>query len=441
MKIKQISISKLFGIFNHVIPLNINERMTIIIGPNGFGKTALLTIINGLFNRKFSSLRKIPFNEFKIEFNDGTLLMVKKQIARKKLFEESDFPKITFIRKKGESHDQFTPEELVTADLPIQRLIAFIEHEIPELDRVGQRRWVDSRSGEVFSFEDVIDKYKELLPLRRISTKEEPEWLIKILDSVPVRFIETQRLLSIPVSLKRPTKFTSSVAEYSKELSEIIQSKLAESAMLSQSLDRTFPTRLVKHEVPSSLMESELRKKLEELELKRSRLIESGLLDRGQEMDFHFPKKIDDTTMYVLSVYIRDVEQKLSVFDDISAKIELLKNIINNHFLYKRMEISKEKGFVFINSLNEFLSPTDLSSGEQHELVLLFELLFKVKPNSLILIDEPELSLHVAWQEEVLRDLENITKLANLDVILATHSPQIIHDKWDLTVELKEPKK
>ena len=70
-----------------------------------------------------------------------------------------------------------------------------------------------------------------------------------------------------------------------------------------------------------------------------------------------------------------------------------------------------------------------LSSGEQHELVLLYELLFKVKPGSLILIDEPELSLHVAWQKQVLRDLREVTKLVPLDLLIATHSPQVIADR------------
>ena len=74
-----------------------------------------------------------------------------------------------------------------------------------------------------------------------------------------------------------------------------------------------------------------------------------------------------------------------------------------------------------------------LSSGEQHEIVLLFELLFETKPNSLILIDEPELSLHVAWQREMLKDLQEIADLSDFRAILATHSPQIINDRWDLT--------
>jgi predicted ATP-binding protein involved in virulence len=67
-------------------------------------------------------------------------------------------------------------------------------------------------------------------------------------------------------------------------------------------------------------------------------------------------------------------------------------------------------------------------------------LLFKVKPNTLILIDEPEMSLHISWQQEFLKDLQKITKLSGLDILMATHSPDIINDRWDLTVELEKPK-
>ena len=105
------------------------------------------------------------------------------------------------------------------------------------------------------------------------------------------------------------------------------------------------------------------------------------------------------------------------------------------------MAISRKNGFVFTASDGTTLSPTDLSSGEQHELVLFYELLFRVDPGSLILIDEPELSLHIAWQVEFLRDLQEITQLANLDVLIATHSPEIINDRWDLTVQLEGPHK
>ncbi|MDK9700758.1 MAG: ATP-binding protein, partial [bacterium] len=121
------------------------------------------------------------------------------------------------------------------------------------------------------------------------------------------------------------------------------------------------------------------------------------------------------------------------------VRIELFKNIINSRFLYKSFEIDKDKGFI-IRSNHEAscVPPSKLSSGEQHELVLAYQLLFKTKANSLIFIDEPELSLHVSWQRQFLSDISKISKLANLDFLIATHSPTIISDRRDLMVKLAD---
>jgi predicted ATP-binding protein involved in virulence len=167
--------------------------------------------------------------------------------------------------------------------------------------------------------------------------------------------------------------------------------------------------------------------------------IEAGLLEPEGESAFTMPHKIDSEKRSVLSVYVEDVQKKLSVFDDIAAKIDLFKNIINERFLYKEIAISKTDGFSFKARDGRNLALTDLSSGEQHEIVLYYDLLFRVQPHALILIDEPEISLHVAWQEQFLKDLIKINQLRRLDAIVATHSPQIISNRWDLTIELTGP--
>ncbi len=61
MRIKQVSVIELFGVFDHVIPFNMDEHITIIHGSNGLGKTALLRMINVFFNNRYSELRSIPF--------------------------------------------------------------------------------------------------------------------------------------------------------------------------------------------------------------------------------------------------------------------------------------------------------------------------------------------------------------------------------------------
>ena len=74
MRIKQVSVTKLFGMFDHVIPFNLGEHITIIHGSNGLGKTTLLRMINGFFNNRYSELRSIPFLAFQIDFDDDSSL-------------------------------------------------------------------------------------------------------------------------------------------------------------------------------------------------------------------------------------------------------------------------------------------------------------------------------------------------------------------------------
>lgn len=72
-RIQQISVKNLFGIFNHTIPLNMDERITIIHGPNGFGKTMILKLLYALFGQDDHLLQTIPFDEFHVKFEDNIL--------------------------------------------------------------------------------------------------------------------------------------------------------------------------------------------------------------------------------------------------------------------------------------------------------------------------------------------------------------------------------
>ncbi len=452
MQIQQISVTGLFGIFDHVIPLNMDERITIIHGPNGFGKTAMLRMLNGFFNSRYPVFRNIPFSKFRVEFDNGSRVEVIKAsdgFGEKKRKERID---LEFYKPNSERQTYALKETKGSPDFDFP--VSILEDMVPGLERVAAKRWVYIPTGETLSLSEVIDRFEDILP-PKIKSREEPEWLESLKSDIHVRLIESQRLLNV-VSSRSSRVYSGAspmlptVSAYSDELAKLIQSKLAEYGTTSQSLDRTFPARVVQKSLSPDLSDEALRQQLNELEENRSRFIEVGLLDKDENSDFQIqPKSIDESTKNILSVYVEDVEKKLSVFSEIASKIDLLRRIVNNKFAYsyKEMNFNKEKGFVFktlyhpSSSNRDTISPTDLSSGEQHELVLLYELLFKVQPNSLVLIDEPELSLHVGWQAQFLKDLQEITKLADLNVLMATHSPDIIQDRWDLTVELKGPEK
>ena len=282
MRIQHVTVNKLFGIFDHSIPLNLDDRITIIYGPNGFGKTFTLVLVNELLNpsrESYDRFARIPFDEISVDFDDASTLRLKKTV-------------------RGDIH------ELI------------FEFSQPET-AVKQFRLSDEQ-GEKF---------------------REPQWLTDLKKSIYARFISTERLRQFTDAKWRDM----------------------------------------------------------------SQAVEKHALDERE-------------------------------------KIDLLIRIINSMFLHKQMEIDKRDGFVVRTSSGDVLPPDILSSGEKHLVVLLYELLFNVTPDSLILIDEPELSLHIVWQQEFLVKLAEIIELAEFDVLVATHSPQIIHDRWDLAVELKDPR-
>jgi predicted ATP-binding protein involved in virulence len=440
VRIKDISIQGLFGSYNHEIPLFQHEPITIIHGPNGVGKTSILKLVTGALRPSFTLLRSVPFLRLVIQFDNGGRL----EVAPGSSQEPEQEP-----RSRGEvrrrrvaftfrfMHHGHVEEFAYRGPRP---RTARIEQWLP-LHRFGEDEWLDPRTNQLLSYEEVVQLYGPELP-EEFRGEEIPVWLAQIQKATPVHFIQTQRLLRVKFSdPRRPgASQESTVKECSHELSQHISELLAKSATLSQNLERSFPTRVIAGTGTKTgpVSEEEIRKALNDLDQKRSRLVEAGLLEPSQEPTLP-TTRFDETTQRVLGVYIRDTEQKLEVFDDMLRRIELIRNIIDARFLQKTVAINRAEGFSVRTRDGRPLDLSGLSSGEQHELVLLYELLFRAKSGTMILIDEPELSLHIAWQQKFLRDLVQIATLAKLTALVATHSPQIIHDRWDLTVELLGP--
>lgn len=425
MNITQIKIKKLFDLYDHNIKLNSAERITIIHGPNGVGKTIILQMLKSIFNTKYDVFYKVPFEEFSIEFDSGDILFLKKRYNEDKNQDE-------LILNLNENE----ATQIQLDCMPDAKAFDKILHNHPNLKKIESGEWLDFSDGEVLNSSEVLERYD----IRLSAKKNGVGWFNNIKEKINVDFIETQRLITLNNSRKKyPTPKTSikrTVSDYSSELAGEIQRQLAKYATLSQSLDRSFPIRLAKKKTDDDYRDLEVN--LSNLEERRHNLIQIGVLDADYEFDYltEIPE-VNQENAHVLSVYIEDVEKKLDVFNALMEKLDLFVGIINNRFVNKHLSVSKDKGFIIKTSSKKEIQPTDLSSGEQHELVLYYELLFKIESGSLILIDEPEISLHIGWQSEFLNDLMKVIDLAGFDVLIATHSPDIIGDRWDLTVPLE----
>ncbi|HKM13376.1 MAG TPA: ATP-binding protein [Candidatus Methanomethylophilaceae archaeon] len=122
----------------------------------------------------------------------------------------------------------------------------------------------------------------------------------------------------------------------------------------------------------------------------------------------------------------------------LSESVVVFKDILNEMFHRKTMIINEKDHLVFRLDNGEDLPLSALSSGERNVVIIMYRLLFQTAEGSIAVIDEPENSLHIEWQQKLSNTFLDIARLRNLQFIVATHSPQIIHDKWDVARELRD---
>lgn len=430
MQLKRFYVTKLFGLFDHEVILK-RDRATIIHAPNGFGKTTLIRLLHSLCAGNFASFLAVPFNDFGIELADGRLVKVSVQPEGSKKKRKS------VVVQLGKEEWKWSLDERPDRTFPIVRQI---DRDFPDLSRIGPDLW-RTPDGRLVQLEDLVAFYPNLAAERL--SEDVPEWLTELRNDLPTRLVRAERLALPefgPANRRSPSDgvFRPTVVSYAEELQSLIRRTLAEYGAVSQSLDQSFPQRLVGATNESQAGLPDLEKRLEQLAERRRQFAETGLLDLAQEQPLPAITRMDGDTARVLSVYVTDSERKLSVLDDLHNRLSLLIAAVRKRFKHKSFTVSRNDGFGFIADSGQALRATDLSSGEQHELILLYELLFKVPQGTLLLIDEPEISLHVAWQMSFLEDTLRMAEAADIHVLIATHSPQIINNRWDLTVELKD---
>ena len=379
MRIKQISVTDLFGRFDHKIPLKMLDQITILHSANGLGKTIIFQMVNELFNARYSLLGTVSYSSFRVEFESDRYVAIKKDLERKK---------IEIVYSSDESGSE-------------ERSLSFEEPSTEE------------------------DKIK---------IEQKMECLKQSLGWQNVAFIKAERL-----AISNET-----IAKYAAEMAATLQTKLTEYAKVSQPLEASFFARLTKRQNREKLTDREISDRLATIEKTRISLIGSGFLDESENGHFkieELPK--DEKSLNILSVYLEDAEKKLNVFGDLIEKIDKFRKTISDRFSFtgKTIDITKDEGLVIKDYDGSILDLHNLSLGEQQLLAIFYELFFKIEPNSLVLIDLPELALHIAWQNEFVTNLYGPIMLKNIDVLIATHSPDIIGESWNLTVALNKGEK
>lgn len=431
-----INVDGLLNRFTHDIEFPAAWEFVILHGPNGVGKTKVLELVDAVAAGRLYSVLRIPFDTAELGFDDGSTLGLVRtaQLPLPEIGEDQPSELLNVILERpGAEPVEFSvaPEEF---GVPESRL-RMLERELP-VDRIARDEWWDYNLDDSISTQELLERY----PVAGFVPGEVsiPHEFREFTQEFNVHLIVTQRLFSFAPRSRtprgRPTA-RSTVMQYAEDLTQRLSAALAENSRTSQELDRTFPRRVLEEAPPAEVTDDEIRTVYQEQSELRDRLAEIAVLDTSADVPLP-DRDLEGWERRVLWTYLGDSARKLETFSQLQGRVRLMRDIVNSRFLFKELQIDRERGFRIWTEDGSDLSADALSSGEQHELVLLYDLLFNVTPGSTVLIDEPEISLHVTWQQKFLDDISRVAEVASLRFVVATHSPQIIHKWWDRTERL-----
>lgn len=424
MKIKSISVTKLFGIFDHSIKFN--EDITILIGENGLGKTVILEMLNNIFKQRFHSVSEVKFDKFNINFDNRVSWSFRVNEGRLQVRDSSKTSNLW----KYLYNDQNKYEALK-------------KKRSESIHQQNTSNKQNSNYSGHSDFDDLTDFFwQRMLIESKSKQKRNPTWFENIQDKIEIDLIETQRILTSYDDDNE--KYRSTISDCAKSLQGKLKIYALESQKITAELDSSFPNRIIKSiNSTSQLNYEDINKELFDINETWKQLTNVGLLTKLDIEEIQNLKNNDDSILNFINLYIQDSKKKLKPYDAIYDKLALFLNIANSRLKHKKLLACLEHGFKIQSTVLKDESGkaiefhfNKLSSGEQHEIILFYKLIFLYEDNSLVLLDEPELSLHISWQNNFINDIKKIISYNNLIILIATHSPDIIGEHWHMTQEL-----
>ena len=407
-----IKFEKLFGRFDYNVIFNL-DGLTILTGPNGYGKSTILKAIEAMTDGFMGVMffTELDFKRISATFKDGKKIDILK---------DNNVLSINGVKIDG----NYIRKQMLQRPLlrPIDDNIIFNR-------RTG-------RTMEVNQYiKDYIETHKfELLEDKEFDFSEKTFLILEEMKKLvgKIYFIKEQRLIRKTRVRYDEKDVINVIEELPTHFKKLMQSVQEDYSNVASRLDSSYPNRLFN--MNEGINKKEYEYKIEEMRVKFEKLNKYNL-SNIQRLDNVIFK---EEHAKALKIYFDDFDKKYKAYENFIAELDLYTDIINHRLSFKEMRISKKSGISIVDANGKKLKLTQLSSGEKQEIVLFYDLIFKTKEKVLLLIDEPEISLHITWQKKFMDDLLRIIKYKKFNVIVATHSPQIINNHWERQIDLGE---
>lgn len=484
-RLKSVIIKKLFNLFDYTFDYENWCNLSIVIAPNGCGKTTIFKLISFILcptSELLQTVISVPFESFECIFSNGNIAGLEKKVDKTKKekytsingnIEEKkcNYYEITFYEKfLSEEKREFKFFSSLKAMLP-RDILRFNYHEddlaydgfeydkkghplygIPEIyvnavGNLSREEWIASFytgsgvrvSGYRFNWRPVLSA------LRSARSFEYPRLcfinanrLERFIGEMSADYVEYREdgyyREGTPLrGMGQKISSEDTLARIQNKLKNYIQKGMREYDKLVADAKNKLPKNYLGHNSADNRPKKEFLQEWDKYFKELEKYADIGLISSDikdlklDNLETAYQSKAD-----FLQVYLEEYQKTLKPLECIYPKLQKFASIINkrNNVTHKTLKFDRYGMSVEFNG--EKIPLNALSSGEKNDLIMFYSLIFDASQGSLILIDEPEISLHIEWQEEYIDRLLELCESNDLQIIIATHSPYIVNDHIDL---------
>ena len=418
---------KIYGLFGRYdIALKFDKEVNIYIGENGLGKTTILNCLYYILNNEFSKLNSVNFKSIEVSFrNDEKIYTLNK----------------TDICVTNYNLDKYTSNFYNFLNYNIStKNFSNVLDEIydPKLRKLIKQYAYKNGISESKALDQVLNIHYDKSKSSKTKIKE--------LKSAIDKYIN-ERIIYLPTYRRIENEFN----DFIERRSDFDDSELLIRFGMSD-VQKSIDSILEKirdiaidgfNKMTGNLLEQYTKG---DRNLNRIRSVEKEtvkiVLDRlGDEINVETKNGIlnliksnrinDDNHLYLLNFLnkLNDNYVKQKQFDDkINKFVSTCNKYFNDkEFIYNPSDLTIK---IYMKDGKNTVALTDLSSGEKQIVSLFSKLYIESDKKSIVIIDEPELSLSIRWQQMLLPDImrsENCNFL-----ITVTHSPFVFENEFDM---------
>lgn len=418
------------------LDISFNESLNVLHGQNGTGKSTLIHIIANIANCDFIRFAFLEFNSIKVSYSNDAHIEVSQLDA-----EEDKLIRIK--AQTGEIFEFYRREAFEEIrDLDDER---FSREYTPDLTKkinfyVKTNNIRHIESSYFPAFRTMLEAWSSQRDVRHINPKMVGSVSIKQATSFSRQlfgqFLPTINYPS-PIEIERSLRdeireCQISIARYESSVFSDSFVKVFSALIDGNSVDTnteqllteiaTLTTDSTNTKLGDFEDNSNTYRDLQRLVTKNSRTNELASSAAG-----------------ALSVYRDALKERQNFQQEAFKEVDKYFEVVNSFLDKKELTYALDKrrripkvGLKFPD--DTWSSIKVMSSGERQLLTMLYAV-NKMSGNSAVLIDEPELSLHIDWQEELLGQM--MEQLGNRQIIVCTHSPAIASDFDEYMKEVK----